>query len=111
MRKQIYIFMGVFAILNIAVVTSHGSNFSEQKEIPERVLLGLNDSELQDKAIPDFGPEVFEKLKKDPKVIETRGKIPKYATDVERRGWLDELDKIKLVYKRIYFLMFIQMGL
>ncbi|MCZ7400219.1 MAG: S1 family peptidase [Candidatus Methanoperedens sp.] len=66
------------------------------KDLPERVLLGLNDSELQDKDIPDFGPEVFEKMKKDPKVIETRGIIPKYTTDTERRSWLDKLDKIRI---------------
>ncbi|MCZ7400218.1 MAG: hypothetical protein O8C62_11200 [Candidatus Methanoperedens sp.] len=95
MGKQKYFLIVVFVILSIAI-TVHGGNFSERKDIPERVLLGLNDSELQDKDIPDFGPEVFEKLKKDPKVIETRGIIPKYATDKERRSWLDKLDKIRI---------------
>ncbi len=93
MRKQKYFLIVVFAILSFAI-TVHGENFSER--IPERVLVGLNDSQLQDKNIPDFGPEVFEKLKKDPKVIETRGIIPKYATDKERRSWLDKFDKIRM---------------
>lgn len=66
------------------------------KDLPERVLLGMNDSDFQDKEIPDFGPEVFEKMKKNPKVIDTRGKIPRFGTEVERRGWLDKLDKIRV---------------
>ncbi|KAB2947518.1 MAG: hypothetical protein MPEBLZ_03110 [Candidatus Methanoperedens nitroreducens] len=66
------------------------------KDLPERVLLGLNDSELQDKEIPDFGPEVFEKIKKEPKVRETRGQIPKFKAEKERRDWLNKLDEIRV---------------
>ncbi len=46
------------------------------KDLPERVLMGLNDSQLQDREIPDFGPEVFEDMKKEEMVLDTRGKIP-----------------------------------
>jgi hypothetical protein len=66
------------------------------KDLPERVLLGLNDSELQDKEIPDFGPEVFERIKKEPKTLDARGKIPKFKTEKERRNWLDKLDENRI---------------
>ncbi len=62
----------------------------------ERALLGLNATEPHNESLPDFDPEVFEKMKQDPNVIETRGKIPRYATDAERRSWLDKLDKIRI---------------
>ncbi len=66
------------------------------KDLPERVLLGLNDSELQDKEIPDFGPEVFDKIKKEPKVRETRGIIPKFKVENERQDWLNKLDELRI---------------
>lgn len=66
------------------------------EDLPERVLLGLNDSQLQDREIPDFGPEVFETLKNEKKVIDTRGKIPRFETEKERRNWLNKLDKNRI---------------
>ncbi|NJD76967.1 MAG: hypothetical protein FIB08_07720 [Candidatus Methanoperedens sp.] len=77
----------VVAYAGTAVPDKEFKNFP--KDLPERVLLGLNDSELQDKDIPDFGPEVFEKIKKEPKVLKTRGKIPKFETEKERKDWLN----------------------
>lgn len=55
------------AMLLIAVtyagITAPDKEFKNfPKDLPERVLLGLNDSELQDKDIPDFGPEMLQRL-------------------------------------------------
>ena len=73
----------------------------------ELVLLGVKDSkELADltreeiatlakEGIPDFGPEVFEEMRKDPRILDTYGIIPRFGTDGERRDWLDELDEVK----------------
>ncbi|HZK61590.1 MAG TPA: hypothetical protein VFC41_05895 [Anaerovoracaceae bacterium] len=66
------------------------------KDLPERILLGLNDSQLQDKGIPDFVPEVFENLKKEQKVLDTRGKTPRFETEKERQNWLNKLDKNRI---------------
>ena len=52
-----------------------------------------NDPQLQDGKLPDFGPEVFDAIKKDPKVIETRGTIPKIELENEKREWLHKLDQ------------------
>jgi hypothetical protein len=79
------------AFTGVAAPSKEIKKFPE--DLPERVILGLNDSQLQDREIPDFGPEVFERLKKDPKVLETRGIIPKFETEKERRNWLDKLDE------------------
>src|SRR5665648_510262 len=66
------------------------------KDLPERILLGLNDSQLQDKASPDFVPEVFENAKKELKVLDTRGKTPRFETEKERQDWLNKLDKNRI---------------
>lgn len=103
MKINIKIGIGTLLIVMLLVAvafadTAAPSNETKTfpKDLPERVLLGLNDSELQDKNIPDFGPEVFERMKQDPKVLDTRGKIPRFGTVIERRNWLDKLDKIRI---------------
>lgn len=35
-------------------------------------------------------------IKKEPKVLDTRGKIPKFVTEKERRNWLDKLDENRI---------------
>lgn len=56
-------------------------------------------SELGDRVVPDFGPQIFEHLKKDSKVLATKGKIPKFDTKEERLKWYDKLDKSKDIVK------------
>ncbi|MFZ3383378.1 MAG: hypothetical protein WA144_05585 [Candidatus Methanoperedens sp.] len=82
------------AFVGVAAPNKEIKNFP--KDLPERIILGLNDSQLQDKEIPDFGPEVFERMKKEPKVLETRGKIPRFETQKERKDWLDKLDSNRI---------------
>ncbi|MCK4731429.1 MAG: hypothetical protein KAT65_03125 [Methanophagales archaeon] len=65
---------------------------------PELALLGVKDQKEfanLTKRIPDFGPEVFEEMKKDPRVLYTYGIIPRFETDEQRRNWLDNLDEVK----------------
>jgi hypothetical protein len=88
------------ALVGVAFAGAAAPQKEFPKDLPERVLMGLNDSQLQDKEIPDFGPEVFEDMKKDPKVRDTRGKIPRFETEKERRDWLDKLDENR-VYVRM----------
>lgn len=42
--------------------------------------------------LPDYGPSVFEKLKDDSDVIETRGVIPQITDDKEKVKWLDTIE-------------------
>jgi len=53
----------------------------------------LNEPQLHDEKLPDFGPEVFEEMKNDPSVIATRGTIPKIELENEKREWLHKLDQ------------------
>ncbi len=95
------------ALLVAAVFMVTASVNQKDSMDPELVLLGVkNPKELADltreeianltkKGIPDFGPEVFEEMEKDPRVLDTYGVIPRFGTDGERRNWLDELDEVK----------------
>ena len=58
-------------------------------EDPEKRLLEEHEK-VTEKGIPDFGPEVFEEMEKDPRVLDTYGTIPRFGTDGERRNWLNE---------------------
>jgi len=82
------------AFVGVASPNKEFKNFP--KDLPERIILGLNDSQLQDQEIPNFGPEVFEKIKKEPKVLETKGTIPRFETQKERKDWLDKLDSNRI---------------
>ena len=104
--------IGITALLSVALLVAAVFMVTasvNQKELPdpELALLGVKDpNELADltreeianltkKGIPDFGPEVFEEMEKDPRVLDTYGIIPRFGTDGERRNWLDELDEVK----------------
>lgn len=92
---QLGVLLSVILLVTVAfsgVAAPSKENKIFPKDLPERIILGLNDSQLQDREIPDFGPEVFERLKKDPKVLGIRGIIPKFQTENERLNWLDGLD-------------------
>ncbi len=96
----------VAAVFMVTASVNHSVNEKDSID-PELTLLGVKDSkELADltreeianltkKGIPDFGPEVFEEMRKDPRVLDTRGVIPRFGTDGERRNWLDELSEIR----------------
>lgn len=82
----------------VLMVTDSVNHSMTQKDSidPELALLGVKDPEeladlskeeitnLTKKGIPDFGPEVFEEVRKDPRVLDTRGTIPRFGTDGER---------------------------
>jgi len=76
--------LAAMLLVSMAFSGAAAPNKESPKDLPERVLLGLNDSQLQDKGIPDFGPEVFENLKEEPKVLDTRGKIPRFEIEKKR---------------------------
>lgn len=42
--------------------------------------------------LPTYGPSIFEKLKDDSDVIETRGVIPQITDDKEKVKWLDTIE-------------------
>ncbi|MCZ7392840.1 MAG: hypothetical protein ABOK23_00670 [Candidatus Methanoperedens sp.] len=59
----------------------------------EQAFLGLNtNSEL----LPDFGHEVFEKMKNDSKILTTYGNIPTIKIETQKREWLEKLDEIRI---------------
>jgi len=47
-----------------------------------------------DEGIPDFGPEVFDEIRKKIDILQTYGKVPRYETMEERKDWLNTLDVI-----------------
>jgi streptogrisin B len=104
--------IGITALLSVALLVAAVFMVTasvNQKDLPdpELALLGVKDpKELADltreeianltkKGIPDFGPEVFEEMKKDPRVLDTYGTIPRFETDGERRDWLSNLNEIR----------------
>ena len=97
MKSSIKIGAGV--LLTVMLLTSVAFAETTPTAPPdsvERALLGLNATEPHNESLPDFGPEVFEKMKQYPNVLDTRGKIPRFGTEIERRSWLDKLDKIRI---------------
>jgi len=107
-RKAIAITALLAVALLVASVLMVTASVNQKDSLdPELVLLGVKDSkELADltreeianlakEGIPDFGPEVFEEMRKDPRILDTYGIIPRFGTDGERRDWLDELDEVK----------------
>lgn len=42
----------------------------------------------------DIGPEVFDEMKKDPKVIATRGTVPRLEIEEEQHEWIEKLGGI-----------------
>lgn len=63
------------AILLVAVAFAETAPTAPPDSV-ERALLGLNTTEPHNELLPDFGPEIFETIKKDPKIFATYGKIP-----------------------------------
>lgn len=89
----------ILAILLIGVVFVTSASASDpQGSASESEVFTV--SELGDRVVPDFGPQTFEDLKKDSKVLATKGKIPKFDTKEERLKWYDKLDKSKDIVKK-----------
>ena len=56
--------------------------------------LDINDTNLQ--RVPlDFGPQTFKNLKNNPDFLATRGQMPQFFTQAERKNWLGKLDNIR----------------
>ncbi len=81
------------AILLVAVAFAETAPTAPPDSV-ERALLGLNATEPHNEGLPDFGPEIFENIKKDPKILATYGKIPTIKIEMQKRDWLDKLDEI-----------------
>jgi streptogrisin B len=46
---------------------------------------------------PDFGPYIFDDLKKEPNFLLAKGQIPNYTNQVEKQNWIDKLDKCRVL--------------
>lgn len=86
------------AMLLIGVVLVASASTNSSQGIPSKgAIFDLNDSNLQRIPLPNFGPHVFDELKKNPSVLATKGVIPQYATQAERMNWLGKLDDIRVM--------------
>lgn len=81
------------AVLLVAVASAEAAPTAPPDSV-ERALLGLNATEPHNELLPDFGPEVFEKMKNDSKILATYGKIPIIKIESEKRNWLERLEEI-----------------
>lgn len=95
MNKSIPFVIGTLltAVL-LAALTSAEATTTAPPDSVERALLGLNATETRNELLPDFGPEVFERIKQDPKVLATYGKIPIIKIETQKRNWLESLGEV-----------------
>jgi len=68
---------------------------SSQDTPSKSAILDINDPNLQRVPLPDFGPQTFKNLKNNPDFLATRGQMPQFFTQAERKNWLDKLDNIR----------------
>ena len=92
----IRIFALAMLLIGVVFVASASTNYSQGTPSKD-VVLDMNDSNLQRIPLPNFGPHVFDELKKNPSVLATKGVIPQYATQAERMNWLGKLDDIRVI--------------
>ena len=83
-------------LIGVVFVASASTNSSQDTSL-KSVTFDLNDSNVQRIPLPNFGPHVFDELKKDPSVLATKGVIPQHATQAERMNWLGKLDDIRIM--------------
>jgi len=99
-KKKFGIEVLLLAILLIGVVfVASASTNNSQGTLQKSEISGIDESELQENHIPDFGPHVFDNLRKDSDILSTKGQIPQYVTQAERQSWLYKLDKSKDILK------------
>lgn len=95
MNKSIkFVISALLTAALLAAVTSAEAAPTAQPDSVERALLGLNATEPHNELLPDFGPEVFEKMKNDSKIFATYGRIPTIKIETQKREWLEKLDEI-----------------
>ncbi len=91
-KSKLFAISALLMAALLVAVTSAGA--TPPPDSVERALLGLNNSEHLD-GLPDFGPEVFERIKNDTKVLAVYGKIPIIKMETEKRNWLERLEEIR----------------
>ncbi len=98
MNKSItFVISALLTAALLAAVTSAETTPTAPPDSVERALLGLNATEPHSELyLPDFGPEVFEKMKNDSKVLATYGKIPTITIYTQKQKWLEKLDEIRI---------------
>jgi hypothetical protein len=95
--KKIFIELLILTILLVGVVFVASASTNDLTVVSsEGEVSGINEQGLNDMQIPDFGPKTLENLNKDSKILTTEGQIPQYTTQIERRNWLNKLDKTRL---------------
>lgn len=67
--------------------------------ISNNIISEFNDSNSERTPLPDFGPQTFDNLRKDPNVLVTKGKMPRYSTQIERQKWLGKLDQCRIMLR------------
>ncbi len=56
------------------------------------LILSSGSASADDKQLPNYGPELFEEIKKDPKFIAARGTMPEIGEgEEEKREWINSL--------------------
>jgi hypothetical protein len=80
--------IGVVSVASAATTNSQGA-LSKDK-ISE--INGLSDAQ-----IPDFGPYIFNDLKKEPNFLSAKGQIPNYTIQAEKQNWINKLDKTRVI--------------
>ncbi|WP_048142130.1 hypothetical protein [Methanosarcina horonobensis] len=108
-RNKIGTGIFVLAMLLIEVVFVASASADDLTVVSsEGEVSGINEPGLNDMQIPDFGPQTLDSLKEDSKVLTTKGQIPQYTTQAERRNWLGKLDKARLKLGDVWSHMYIQ---
>jgi len=82
-------------LIGVVFIASASTN-SSQDTLSRGAIFEFNDSNSQRMQLPDFGPNVFDEIKKKPNLSATKGKIPQYATQAERDNWTGKLDDLRV---------------
>ncbi len=98
MKRSITFEIGVLLTAMLLIATAFAETTpTAPPDSVERALLGLNATEPHSELyLPDFGPEVFEKMKNDSKILATYGKIPTIKIYTQKQKWLEKLDEIRI---------------
>jgi hypothetical protein len=98
MKRNIIFGIGILLIAMLLTATAFAETTpTAPPDSVERASLGLNATEVHSELyLPNFGPEVFEKMKNDSKVLATYGKIPTIKIEAQKREWLEKLDEIRI---------------
>ncbi|AKB84121.1 hypothetical protein [Methanococcoides methylutens] len=78
-------------LIGVAFIGSANSENALSESKDNNLTDELENSQVECIDIPNFGPETFENVKGKYKVLDTKGKIPRYSTQAERKEWLGTL--------------------